>query len=472
MWWWFLIAIATVILLLLLTRNRKKNTTPAILSTGKKSLPETFYVWNPADRPSLPERTYRFVQRESPSTTAAAVPVPIPVPPEPPAPSPIRQRFRTDSIPQDKIQIPQPPPPIELAWVSDKKLSSASPAPTSAPSPPSPPSPKKITVVSPIHVRSLQNPLFSASFIPPNNSRASSLILDSSHVPAPAPAPAPAPVSYVSDLSPSQEPQMKAIAFTIVCYNIRIDIDKYPHDWKSRSGHVYANIMQFKPSVICMQEASPKTVDFFGIQLPTYENIGSGRAANSEESVPIMVDTRIWKIVRSGTMLLTERGPFPCREGAPCKGITKFGGIVSKHPRIFSWVIIRGSKTRELLVVNTHFPVESALQAFCAAELIQWMNSSDRPATQIICGDFNAHDKKSVVMFQKAGFLCSMGFTNQSTFGTYGMIDDTSARLDYILFRPSHRTHLIVQNSGISDYTYGGHRPSDHSLLHSSFILA
>jgi len=266
-----------------------------------------------------------------------------------------------------------------------------------------------------------------------------------------------------------QEPESKArpMAFTVVSYNIRIDADKYPDDWESRSVEVYSNTLLRKPSIICLQENTDKTTAFFGVQLPQYQMVSAARSPTSSESVPIWFDTRIWQSESGGTMLMTERGPLRCKQPA-CSGSTRFGGVTCKHPRIFTWAVLLAQGNR-ILVVNTHFPLEKVLQKACMTQLLRWLGNPALPKTQVVCGDFNSHTPHAINQTQRAGFSCGLDFSTQSTFGTFRFVDPDTPRLDYILFRGS----LRLQDSGISDYTYGPNskRPSDHSLVYSSFIV-
>jgi endonuclease/exonuclease/phosphatase family metal-dependent hydrolase len=256
----------------------------------------------------------------------------------------------------------------------------------------------------------------------------------------------------------------------VITYNVRVDVDKQPHNWDSRKMHVLENIRQYAPSIICLQESTEKVKRFFEGALPNFGIISCRRALNSEEAVPILYNKNHWKKIFSQTYLLTNKGPKPCASFS-CRGTTVFGGKKARHPRILTCVKLRNPGSNfEVLVLNTHFPLDYDIQLGCARQISNLISTKYKNLPVILCGDFNSHyaptDEASPLQ-QLVGRTLkdSHDLVDTPTFGSFSALAPKSHRLDYILFN-----NLEKVDVGISDHTYGpGFRPSDHSLLYAVF---
>ena len=262
-------------------------------------------------------------------------------------------------------------------------------------------------------------------------------------------------------------------SFTIVCFNIRCDVDDPPHNWDSRKYEVFKNINRYKPSIVCLQESTEKVKQFLCDSL-SYDAVGSYRDRSSRaEAGHVLFDSTKWKLLSHSSFAYTEAGIKLCGSVA-CNGVTKFKDVKDKHTRIFTHVRLKGAF--EINVINTHFPLNKMLQMECAKQLREYINTiSTTPNTAIVVtGDFNSHYEPTLKgtpieeLLTNANLSDVNNLENIPTFGNFKKVKPKINKLDYILFRG-----LKVLNAGVSDYRYGkeNFRPSDHQALFANFVL-
>lgn len=264
--------------------------------------------------------------------------------------------------------------------------------------------------------------------------------------------------------------------FSVVCYNVRCDVDKPPHDWKSRKSHVLANILQYNPSVVCLQESTEKVKQYLCEKLPgSFVGLGSYRDASSRsEATHVLVDRQRWKVLQSRTFMFGQTNPRECQQA--CTGTTSFGGLKAKHPRIFTHAQLQGQVT--LHVLNTHFPLNQNLQEACAAQLAEYVNQLPAGEPVLVMGDLNSHypptqqESPLRTLLEKAACADVTNLENLATFGPFGHLDKNVNKLDYVLFRDASNTLSLV-NTGVSGHVYGPKkfRPSDHEALFATFAV-
>jgi endonuclease/exonuclease/phosphatase family metal-dependent hydrolase len=275
-----------------------------------------------------------------------------------------------------------------------------------------------------------------------------------------------------SELSTDKVTVQNPGLFVIMSYNIRVDVDKRPHNWKSRAHHVVANIKSIRPSVLCLQESSPQVKSHFQNSFPNWHILGDYRGRNSTEAVHILLDNNVWGQPTSNTFTLTEGGPVLCPQGA-CTAGTSFNGTKDKYPRVFTHVVATYKASgHNVNFVNTHLSLDDAIQEASASQLVDFIQTLSGPV--IICGDMNSHYPPNVQgtplsILQASGKLQDAHqLRDTPTFGSFQSIKPDIHRLDYILFKG-----LKCQYAGVSDYRYGreGFRPSDHEAVHATFEI-
>ena len=260
--------------------------------------------------------------------------------------------------------------------------------------------------------------------------------------------------------------------FSVVSYNIRVDTDPSPHTWNHRKAHVFQNINQYTPSVICLQEATPKVIKDFLVKAPHFESVGAWRSSNDFESSPILYDTRIWQKLESATYLLKGGGVRRCAVGA-CEGNTSFGkNLVAKHPRVMTHTRLRNG-VNIVNVLNTHYPLATSIQKKCSEVIASFISKKLGKEPVILCGDFNSYDGAVAPnttiphLMNAASLYDAHNGQDTPSFGTFGgHFKKGSKKIDFILYN-----HVAPISSVISDFRYGPQkfRPSDHSCIAATF---
>jgi len=273
----------------------------------------------------------------------------------------------------------------------------------------------------------------------------------------------------VPEVLPVPEP-----TFSVLCYNIRCDVDRSPHDWQSRRRHVLVNIARHNPGIVCLQESTSQVQQYLCQHLDgSYVAVGSVRDdSHRAEAAHILVDKNRWGILSQKTFVFTGNDPVVCETSA-CTSDTVFGGIRAKHVRVFTHVRLQGY--RVVNVINTHFPLDDVLQQACARQLSTYVASLTDPV--IVVGDFNSHyaptapDTPLQLLMTGAGLTDTNQLVDSSTFGSFSAVDHTVHKLDYILVK--EQPGLALVNSSIVGFTYGPSRfrPSDHEALIARFVM-
>ena len=266
-----------------------------------------------------------------------------------------------------------------------------------------------------------------------------------------------------------QQPQKKfkqpldPTVFMIITYNIRIDVDEYPHRWVDRQNAVVQNTLQYSPSIICLQEFVPSMKSYLVAAFPGWKWTGKYRSKKNPEGNPILFSPIEWSIIKDETYVFNGKFLSICLN-SHCTDPTVFETYKSKHPRIFTAVwAVHTYSGEKYVFINTHFPLEPVLQHHCANQLLDFINKQKDKV--LLTGDFNCENDESVVKL--LGLRDSLQWdTKSSTFGSFVEVDPSRCRLDFIL--GSEQVQIV--SSGISRYTYPGpnsepRRPSDHDLV-------
>jgi endonuclease/exonuclease/phosphatase family metal-dependent hydrolase len=256
--------------------------------------------------------------------------------------------------------------------------------------------------------------------------------------------------------------------FTVCSYNVRINVDPKPHDWTSRFPHLLVNLEQIKPSILCLQESSPRVKNDLLHHFPTFEAVGAIRSPGSTEAVHVLFDTRYWKKLKTATYVFNQKGPIICHEEI-CYAPTVFHNKKDKHTRIFTHIVLENSKKQILHVINTHFSLHHQIQRESAKQLARFIKNKK---TVIVTGDLNSHYKPTdpdtplQKLLNKGKLMDSHALANAPTFGTFQELKSDINKLDYILFKGA----ISCTDARVSNFTYETNfRPSDHEAIYASF---
>jgi endonuclease/exonuclease/phosphatase family metal-dependent hydrolase len=257
-------------------------------------------------------------------------------------------------------------------------------------------------------------------------------------------------------------------------YNLRIDVDPAPHDWKNRRSHVVDVLKNMNASIVGLQEVKNSMKRYLKSRFPTFEFVGAGRSRTSDESAPIMIDTSVWTIHRSDTFVMTQNQPTKCNRGV-CSAATMFRNIgVAKHPRLVTWARLKNISGFTVDVYNTHFPLDDAIQHECAKILVKFIENTSKEIPVLMCGDFNNyHHPKSEVApiahFMKNGFMQDAhALADTPTFGSFTSIFTDRHKLDFIFYRGLESPTCAAVDDTV--YSSERFRPSDHSAVVATFL--
>lgn len=248
----------------------------------------------------------------------------------------------------------------------------------------------------------------------------------------------------------------------VVSYNLRIDADPPPHRWADRVKHAVENLRNCDADIICLQEFTPNmNHSEFKEAFSDWIWNGKYRSKKSPESNPVLFKRGKWQIVSNQTFMYTANkdGYLECSsEGKYCpKNLT----LPWKHQRIFTAATVVHLPTgRNLVVVNTHWPLEPDFQQLCSTQLAAFVATQSLPV--IVTGDFNClYDPKLV---KNLNLEDCHDWSTQTTFGSFEQgLDANRTKLDFIMY-----SKLRVLEKGISSFRYDiTKRPSDHELIWS-----
>jgi endonuclease/exonuclease/phosphatase family metal-dependent hydrolase len=172
----------------------------------------------------------------------------------------------------------------------------------------------------------------------------------------------------------------------VMTFNIRYD---NPSDgeygWDNRKEMVFAVFQNYKPEIICCQEALKGQVDQIREHLTSYKYYGVGRedGKDSGEFSVVFFDSVRFSRKGGSTFWLSETPDIP--------GSRSWNAACT---RIVTWIrLFDKIEKRCLLVFNTHFDHMSELAREESARLLLTrMKEIAGQETVILTGDFNATD--------------------------------------------------------------------------------
>ncbi len=179
----------------------------------------------------------------------------------------------------------------------------------------------------------------------------------------------------------------------VMTFNLRVPVDPYPNDWKSRLPRVLSTIRTQEPDVLGVQEATPEIITDLRNALPDYKVIGRGRDADEGgEGSQIFYKKSRWLLDRH------DQGTLQFSSTPTIAGSNDWN---MQWPRIFTWVYLQDKPTKKFVYVfNTHFPLkpqERDLSVQLLAKSIVERKHKKAPA--ILTGDFNACDDEASMKY-------------------------------------------------------------------------
>ena len=263
--------------------------------------------------------------------------------------------------------------------------------------------------------------------------------------------------------------------FKVMTFNIRYDNPSdNEYSWNNRKEMVFAVLQNYKPDIICLQEALKRQVDQIQEYLTRYKCSGVGRddGKDAGEFSALFYDSVRFTRQGGSTFWLSETPDIP--------GSRSWSAACT---RIVTWIRLFDKKeNRDLMVFNTHFDHLSEQARVESARLL--INRIKQIAGQeivILAGDFNTTDTTGAYhIITKPDPDFSMDDTRKlagknSTGPPYTFIGfpfhpEKNDIIDFIFI--SRNYDLRVVENLIIDFHRNDKYPSDHLPVMTRFEYA
>lgn len=267
----------------------------------------------------------------------------------------------------------------------------------------------------------------------------------------------------------------KALSFTVDAYtrhgqlkvmstNLRCDAitDVGKKTWQYRADLIAKNIEQVKPTIIGMQEATPKQYEYFKDVLAEYDSeIVYRDKTPIREGCPIFYRKDLYTLVDKGSFWLSETPDQMSKDwGAACY-------------RICSYVILNDNATeKQFVVFNTHLDHVSDLARINGINVVLEKIKAFGGYPAIIMGDFNAEEtsetyKAATENFDDVKYLVDNQFIGHCTYQNWGR-ELSYPTIDYFMISKSG---FAVDSYEVITTTYDGVYPSDHFPIVTKLTL-
>jgi endonuclease/exonuclease/phosphatase family metal-dependent hydrolase len=265
----------------------------------------------------------------------------------------------------------------------------------------------------------------------------------------------------------AQEADLKVMTF-----NIRYDNpDDSIYSWSNRKTMVFDMLGQYKPAILCVQEALKGQADQLKKYLKGYTYCGVGRDDGMEagEYSAIFYDSTRFVNQGGSTFWLSETPGVP--------GSKSWNTACT---RIVTWArLFDTKKNRQLLVFNTHFDhVSEEARQKSARLLSARMSMITGTENVILTGDFNSTDTSaayrtltdtaSAFPVADTRILAGVNFSGPPyTFIGFPFNPMTNEIIDFIFIADNRE--LLVTGCRIIDYHMNDKYPSDHLPVLTEF---
>lgn len=248
----------------------------------------------------------------------------------------------------------------------------------------------------------------------------------------------------------------------LMTYNLRVAAprDDEP-SWAQRRNAVASMIRFHTPDVVGVQEALPRMLDDLDTRLPSYDWVGTGRDAGTDEHCALFFHTGRINLAHHDTFWLSETPTTP--------GSRSWDAA---YPRVVTWAQLSGPDDAPApYVFNTHFDHRSARARRESARLLRArIDAIAGPTPVALLGDLNTTPETAPyrLLTEENGTapplrdaLPNAAVPHHGPVATFNGFDGTvhpDGRIDYVFVRGP----LTVQRHGTLTDRWDGHFPSDH----------
>ena len=233
--------------------------------------------------------------------------------------------------------------------------------------------------------------------------------------------------------------------------------------WKHRKTLVATNIQETQPTIIGMQEVTPKQYEDCKNYLKNYNSEITYRdTTENSEGCPIFYYKDLYTLVSKGTFWLSETPDV----------VSKDWG--SAYCRICTYVVLRDKHTgKQFAVFNTQLDNESKTARVNGIDVIMEKIQTLHDCPTILMGDFNATENSQVYItatktLSDVKYLTENDYVNCATYHNWGQKLNNKP-IDYILIT---KTGFTVNSYNVVNTTYKGDYVSDHFPILSTLKFA
>ncbi len=244
----------------------------------------------------------------------------------------------------------------------------------------------------------------------------------------------------------------------VMTYNIRLSLESDGENaWSKRAEEVVDLLNYYEPSILGVQEALPKQMDYIQKGLPSYRYVGVGRddGKRKGEFSALFYDASKFELLQSGTFWLSLTPNVPSK------------GWDAAYPRICSYGLLKSKKDgKQFWAFNLHFDHVGDIAREESAKLIidkiSKLNTKGYPV--VLTGDFNLEsDTVPIKLLSKAlsdSFLHSKKkpYGPKGTFTGFETKEPAKVRIDYIFTKGFETLNYRVIEDRRENLLY----PSDH----------
>ncbi|MBU3947201.1 MAG: endonuclease/exonuclease/phosphatase family protein [Proteobacteria bacterium] len=192
-----------------------------------------------------------------------------------------------------------------------------------------------------------------------------------------------------SDPIPNSGLNLKVMSFNIRRGTAR---DGRNH-WKYRRALVHEILNQYRPYVLCLQEALDFQISEIRDMLPGYEYVGIGNLGGTKRlHNAIFYDAGRFALSEEDTFWLSDTPDIPRSKG--------WGNIM---PRICTWVrLIEKESQQAFYIYNTHLDhISQRSRKKSVILLINHIQARSFPNPFILTGDFNSRERSTPIQYLK-----------------------------------------------------------------------
>lgn len=257
----------------------------------------------------------------------------------------------------------------------------------------------------------------------------------------------------------TEQGQLKVMSANIRCDTL-FDFGK--RTWQYRADLITKNILQVKPTIIGMQEATPQQYEYYKDILTDYESEIVYRDNTSvREGCPIFYRKDLYTLINKGSFWLSETPDVMSIDWD------------SACYRICSYVILCDNATsKQFVVFNTHLDHVSNEARIKGIGVVLDKIKAFGGYPAILMGDFNAKEnsatyKAATKNFDDVKYKVQNDFVGHCTYQNWG------EELDYptIDFFMISKTGFAVDSYEVITTLYDGVYPSDHFPIVTKLTL-